>query len=119
MSLDLNRMTAKVFVKLLTADEEYETMGIKLGLGRTYETLLENFEKLDKKLYLYSAHDSTLIPLLLGFKSFDMNWPPFAADVSFDLFRDKDTGNKIICLSYCGKLIRKLQYDEFTDIINR
>ena len=35
---------------------------------------------------LYSAHDTTLMPLLLAMGAFDGEWPPFAADVAFELY---------------------------------
>ena len=38
---------------------------------------------------LFSAHDTTVVPLLLALRVFDDKWPDFAADVAFELYRDK------------------------------
>jgi len=35
---------------------------------------------------LYSAHDSTIGPLLAGYKLLDGSWPPFASNIAIELF---------------------------------
>ena len=41
------------------------------------------------KMMLYSVHDTTMAPLLLVLGLFDNKWPEFAADLAFELYRDK------------------------------
>ena len=41
------------------------------------------------KLMLFSSHDTTLVSLLLALGIFNNTWPDFAADVAFELYRDK------------------------------
>eukprot|EP00045_Choanoeca_perplexa_P005481 m.46395 g.46395 ORF g.46395 m.46395 type:complete len:316 (-) comp13147_c0_seq2:52-999(-) len=56
------------------------------------------------KLKLYSAHDTTLMPLLLVLGSFDGKWPPFAADITLELYEDVNHPSKrFVKAMYCGK----------------
>ena len=41
------------------------------------------------KMMLYSAHDVTLAPILMLLGVLDDKWPDFAADIAFELYRDK------------------------------
>jgi len=41
-------------------------------------------------MMLYSVHDTTMAPLLLVLGLFDNKWPEFAADLAFELYRDKN-----------------------------
>nr|CDS25529.1 lysophosphatidic acid phosphatase type 6 [Hymenolepis microstoma] len=36
-------------------------------------------------LQLYAVHDSSILPILLALDSWDETWPPFAADITFEL----------------------------------
>ena len=37
----------------------------------------------------FSGHDSTIAPLLVSYKVYDKRWPPFAANVIFELYENK------------------------------
>ncbi len=37
-------------------------------------------------MLLFAGHDSTVMPLLIALHCFDKRWPPFAADVIFELY---------------------------------
>lgn len=52
--------------------------------------------KSTKKLYVYSGHDATLVPLLssLGILNSNSAWPPFASNVIIELFEDKRQGQQ-------------------------
>ena len=41
------------------------------------------------KMMLFSAHDTTMAPLLMVLGLSDDKWPDFAADLAFELYRDK------------------------------
>lgn len=43
------------------------------------------------KMILYSVHDTSVASLLLALGIFDDKWPDFAAEVVFELYRDKVT----------------------------
>ena len=41
------------------------------------------------KMYLYSGHDTTLLPLLHVLDVFDGKWPPFAANITLELYENE------------------------------
>jgi len=55
------------------------------------------------KMYLYSCHDSTLTAILLALGCYDDEWPPYAADVAFELYEDAEQ-KQWVKLRYCGKV---------------
>jgi len=55
------------------------------------------------KMYLYSCHDSTLTALLLALGCCDDEWPPFAADLAFELYEDANRKHWVK-IRYCGKV---------------
>jgi len=42
-------------------------------------------------MMLYSVHDTSVAALLIALGIFDDKWPGFAADLTFELYRDKVT----------------------------
>mmetsp|Transcript_340 Transcript_340/g.421 ORF Transcript_340/g.421 Transcript_340/m.421 type:complete len:476 (-) Transcript_340:409-1836(-) len=65
--------------------------GMKLSLGRYVSEVIEEI-KLKKEgiLYLTSAHDTTLIPLLIILDLMDntRSWPGFCSDIAIELWED-------------------------------
>lgn len=59
------------------------------------------------KLCLYSSHDSTMAGVLEVLGIWDKKWPPFAADVRLELFKDVDNSGYYIRVLYCGE-VRKI-----------
>nr|XP_012327414.1 lysophosphatidic acid phosphatase type 6 [Aotus nancymaae] len=56
-----------------------------------------------RKLYLYAAHDVTLIPLLMTLGIFDHKWPPFAVDLTIELYQHLESKEWFVQLYYHGK----------------
>ncbi|XP_073433292.1 lysophosphatidic acid phosphatase type 6 isoform X2 [Dendrobates tinctorius] len=56
-----------------------------------------------RKLFLYSTHDVTLIPLLVAFGIFDQKWPPYAADITLELYQHQPSKEWFTRLRYNGK----------------
>ncbi|XP_074839584.1 lysophosphatidic acid phosphatase type 6 [Carettochelys insculpta] len=56
-----------------------------------------------RKLILYAAHDVTLIPLLIALGIFDHKWPPYAADVTVELYQHQQSKEWFVHLSYQGE----------------
>ena len=54
-------------------------------------------------MYLYSCHDSTLMSLLLVLGCFDDKWPPYAADLAFELYEDEEEEHWVK-IRYCGEV---------------
>ncbi|XP_017370704.1 lysophosphatidic acid phosphatase type 6 isoform X2 [Cebus imitator] len=57
----------------------------------------------ERKLYLYAAHDVTLIPLLVTLGIFDHKWPPFAVDLTMELYQHLESKEWFVQLYYHGK----------------
>ncbi|XP_013881752.1 lysophosphatidic acid phosphatase type 6 isoform X2 [Austrofundulus limnaeus] len=84
---------------------------LQLCVGPLLHVLWENIERKlqgssslsHRKLFLYSVHDTTLIPCLMALGIFDMRWPPYAADISLELHRNKQTNEAFVKVSYAGK----------------
>ncbi|KAJ4932912.1 hypothetical protein JOQ06_029750 [Pogonophryne albipinna] len=81
---------------------------LQLCVGPLMHTMLANIEgKLQgtssepkRKLFLYSAHDTTLIPCLMALGIFDMKWPPYAADITVELHQHRQTNKPFVKVSY-------------------
>ncbi|XP_065761686.1 lysophosphatidic acid phosphatase type 6 [Muntiacus reevesi] len=56
-----------------------------------------------RKLYLYAAHDVTLMPLLMTLGIFDHKWPPFAVDLTMELYQHRESKEWFVQLYYRGK----------------
>ncbi|XP_063161574.1 lysophosphatidic acid phosphatase type 6 isoform X2 [Candoia aspera] len=46
-----------------------------------------SFDSNTRKLILYAVHDVTLFPLLMAMGVFNSKWPPYAADVTLELYQ--------------------------------
>ncbi|XP_018429160.1 PREDICTED: lysophosphatidic acid phosphatase type 6 [Nanorana parkeri] len=71
---------------------------LKLMVGPFLHTLQSNILEAtrrtpaalpQRKLFLYAAHDVTLIPLLMALGIFDHKWPPYAADLRLELYQHR------------------------------
>ena len=54
-------------------------------------------------MYLFSAHDTTIVPLLVAFRIFDNKWPVYCANIAVELWQ-KNSGEHLVKISYCGKV---------------
>ena len=77
---------------------------LKLGLGRLISLIVERMEQQNKsshKMYLYSAHDSTIMPLLtaLGQPPEQNHWPIYLSNIVFELW-EKPSGVKYVRVLY-------------------
>uniref|UniRef100_A0A803VBU9 Lysophosphatidic acid phosphatase type 6 n=1 Tax=Ficedula albicollis TaxID=59894 RepID=A0A803VBU9_FICAL len=85
---------------------------LQMNVGLLLNTLQENIKaavnpsnptEKARKLYLYASHDSTLIPLLLALGTFDRKWPPYAADVTLELYQHRRSKEWFVRVSYRGE----------------
>uniref|UniRef100_A0ABI7ZI77 acid phosphatase n=1 Tax=Felis catus TaxID=9685 RepID=A0ABI7ZI77_FELCA len=60
-----------------------------------------------RKLYLYAAHDVTLMPLLIILGIFDHKWPPFAVDLTMELYQHRESKEWFVQLYYHGEQVPK------------
>uniref|UniRef100_A0A1A8F6Y2 Acid phosphatase 6, lysophosphatidic n=1 Tax=Nothobranchius korthausae TaxID=1143690 RepID=A0A1A8F6Y2_9TELE len=84
---------------------------LQLCVGPLLHQLLDNMEKKlqgsssasTRKLFLYSVHDTTLIPCLMALGLFDMRWPPYAADLTLELHQNRQTSEPFVKVTYLGQ----------------
>ncbi|XP_053912439.1 lysophosphatidic acid phosphatase type 6 isoform X2 [Cuculus canorus] len=85
---------------------------LKMSIGLLFHTLQKNItETVDpsspaekaRKLILYASHDTTLIPLLVALGTFDRKWPPYAADVTLELYQHQQSKEWFVRMSYHGE----------------
>uniref|UniRef100_A0A1A7YC34 Acid phosphatase 6, lysophosphatidic n=1 Tax=Iconisemion striatum TaxID=60296 RepID=A0A1A7YC34_9TELE len=84
---------------------------LQLCVGPLLHELLDNMEKKlqgsssasNRKLFLYSVHDTTLIPCLMALGLFDMRWPPYAADLTLELHQSRQTNEPFVKVTYLGQ----------------
>ncbi|XP_063070027.1 lysophosphatidic acid phosphatase type 6 [Engraulis encrasicolus] len=84
---------------------------LQLCVGPLLHTMLSNMEEKvqgtssepHRKLFLYSVHDTTLMPCLMALGIFDMRWPPYAADITMELLENRTTKEAFVKVLYLGK----------------
>ncbi|XP_042666789.1 lysophosphatidic acid phosphatase type 6 isoform X2 [Centrocercus urophasianus] len=85
---------------------------LQMSVGLLFYTLQKNITEAadpsspaekSRKLILYASHDVTLIPLLMALGTFDHKWPPYAADVTLELYRHRQSKEWFIRVSYHGE----------------
>ncbi|NXH96340.1 PPA6 phosphatase, partial [Pachycephala philippinensis] len=85
---------------------------LQMNIGLLFNALQKNIKaavnpsnpaEKARKLFLYAAHDSTLIPLLLALGTFDHKWPPYAADVILELYQHRRSEEWFVRVSYRGE----------------
>ncbi|XP_010831546.1 PREDICTED: lysophosphatidic acid phosphatase type 6 [Bison bison bison] len=86
--------------------------GLQMAVGPFLHILESNLLKVvdpatppskTRKLYLYAAHDVTLMPLLMTLGIFDHKWPPFAVDLTMELYQHRESKEWFVQLYYRGK----------------
>ncbi|XP_018584026.1 lysophosphatidic acid phosphatase type 6-like [Scleropages formosus] len=91
--------------------EPSKAKSLQLSVGPLLHALISNIEDKiqgmpsarSRKLFLYSVHDTTLMPCLMALGIFDMKWPPFAADITLELHQHRKTKEAFVKVSYVGK----------------
>jgi len=68
----------------------------------------------ETKMHLFSGHDTTLMPLLHALDIHDSRWPPYAASITFELYKDERNSEHYVRVLYlneeqtlpaCGKAL--------------
>ncbi|NXO33913.1 PPA6 phosphatase, partial [Locustella ochotensis] len=85
---------------------------LQMSIGLLFNTLQKNIKaavnpsnpaEKARKLFLYACHDSTLIPLMLALGTFDHKWPPYASDVTLELYQHRHSKEWFVRVSYRGE----------------
>ncbi|XP_052004599.1 lysophosphatidic acid phosphatase type 6-like [Xyrauchen texanus] len=91
--------------------EPSKRQNLQMCVGPLFQLLITNIEDKvqgitsypDRKLFLYSVHDTTLMPCLMALGVFDMKWPPYAADITLELYQHRQTNQHFVKVSYIGQ----------------
>ncbi|KAI1885230.1 hypothetical protein AGOR_G00218030 [Albula goreensis] len=91
--------------------EPSKRQNLQLCVGPLLNILMVNMEdkvqgassSQNRKLYLYSVHDTTLMPCLMALGIFDMKWPPYAAEITLELHQHRTTKEAFVKVSYIGQ----------------
>ncbi|BFZ25679.1 hypothetical protein BsWGS_28718 [Bradybaena similaris] len=82
----------------------------RLCAGPLMAAMIDESEKVIRgdgssyKLCLYSSHDSTMLGLLEVLGIYDNKWPPFAADIRLELYKEVNSSEFYVKVLYCGKV---------------
>ncbi|XP_055329146.1 lysophosphatidic acid phosphatase type 6-like [Paramacrobiotus metropolitanus] len=109
-------------------DEKKRSTVLSLSCGAVLHMVAANMDTAgqvtdSKKMFVYSAHDSLMMALLLTLGFFDGHWPPFAADIVFELYTDKQDKKwvRILFMGRPQKLGKEqgeiISYDKFKKLI--
>ncbi|NXA89399.1 PPA6 phosphatase, partial [Melanocharis versteri] len=95
---------------LLLEDSSREVL--KMNIGLLFNTLQKNIKaavnpsnpaEKARKLFLYASHDSALLPILLALGIFDQKWPPYASDVTLELYQHRHSKEWFVRMAYRGE----------------
>eukprot|EP01114_Cavostelium_apophysatum_P005511 TRINITY_DN1662_c0_g1_i1.p1 TRINITY_DN1662_c0_g1~~TRINITY_DN1662_c0_g1_i1.p1 ORF type:complete len:414 (-),score=73.82 TRINITY_DN1662_c0_g1_i1:50-1291(-) len=92
----------------LYSNPQYTQLGIGPFVQELYDNMVDRVSNgiLDPRWKLYSAHDTTLAFLLIGFGAWDGTaWPPYAGNILLELYID-DNGDFFVQFLYNGNLMQ-------------
>eukprot|EP01136_Pigoraptor_vietnamica_P000448 Opistho-1_new@25773 len=101
---ELERLSNKHWFDVYRAHKEM----VRLGIGRFVGEMLSDMEATLRgekraRFHVYSGHDTTLAPLLVGLDLLDLHWPAFAASLTYEVMRNKADGSRAVRVLYNGK----------------
>lgn len=111
LSPQIERAAVKVLTRTVCGNvKENPTLGLSFAIGRLLNAIGNDLKMLAEhgnqngvhKFSLFSCHDSSLTPLLLAMGCFDHQWPPYSADIAFELYEDRNS-RPWVKVKYCGK----------------
>ena len=96
---------------------------LSLACGPVFEMVLNNMSGVVQhrnsfKLEVYSCHDSMMIALIIALDIWDGKWPPYAADLRFELLEDTaNRGEYYVRVRYLGaaKVLKVLENQDTED----
>lgn len=99
--LEINKEAAKRMLALVAPGVElsHREELLKLSMGRLFDTVVQRMRQVSSgqskdKLYCYSGHDTTVMPLLATLGQDVSTWPPYVSNVVFELWEGQKNGQK-------------------------
>lgn len=100
----VDRLATKEFSAFVapSIQDEHGKAILRLSMGVLLHTLIENIEskirsKAGPKLYLYSGHDSSVMPVLAALGVSIDSWPPYCSNVVIELWERRDGQHVVRC----------------------
>jgi len=111
--------SAHMMSAFLGGEDKNRHQVIKMSMGRMLSHIWCHFEKAEEaqapKLLLYSGHDWTVMPLRMAFEPHygshsspegtvaeKWSWTPYAGDITIELFRNEESGERFVRLLFGG-----------------
>lgn len=108
-----------------------ENESLKLSIAPLWSEIQNNFENklsnadTEKKLYLFSGHDTTLMPMLLSLGTYDGTWPRFASNIVVELLKDRKSTEAFVRVFFNDEPLRLpgcggktiCPYDDFVKLL--
>jgi len=87
---------------------------LRLGIGRLMHLLLQRMEAAvqdgnQPRMYLYSGHDSTIMPLLAALGKEIDHWPVYCSNLTFELWKNAQDGQPYVRVLYNGEDLSLVQ----------
>ncbi|XP_065649266.1 lysophosphatidic acid phosphatase type 6-like isoform X1 [Hydra vulgaris] len=109
----ISKRAAEFQAYIITGDDRL--LGLRRSIGAFINVLCSNITDSNKteKMYLYSAHDTTIIALLMVLDLWEEKWPAFSSSIIFELYTNQ-VGNKFVRVLYNGTAM-SLKIDGHTE----
>jgi len=83
----ITKYAAQLMGKVVLGEDRVEGLRRSIGL-QVNEMCKEMEERNSESMYLYSAHDTTLMALLMVLDQWEDDWPPFSASLCFEVYEN-------------------------------
>ncbi len=99
--MDINREASKRMIALVAPGVElsHREELLKLSMGRMFDSVVQRMRQCadgesKHQMYMYSGHDTTIMPLLATLGQDITTWPPYVSNVIFEMWESQKDGKK-------------------------
>ena len=92
---EINKEASKRMLALVAPGVEL----LKLSMGRMFDSVVQHMlqcasGEAKHQMYMYSGHDTTIMPLLATLGQDVTVWPPYVSNVIFEMWEGQESGKK-------------------------
>ena len=99
--MDINKEASKRMIALVAPGVElsHREELLKLSMGRMFDSVVQRMRQCadgesKHQMYMYSGHDTTIMPLLATLGQDITTWPPYVSNVIFEMWESLKDGKK-------------------------
>ncbi|DBB06874.1 TPA: hypothetical protein ACH3X3_009533 [Trebouxia sp. C0006] len=99
--MDINKEASKRMFALVAPGVElsHREELLKLSMGRMFDSVVQRMRQCadgesKHQMYMYSGHDTTIMPLLATLGQDITTWPPYVSNVIFEMWESQKDGKK-------------------------